>query len=813
MSTDDESVLATAPTRTVHGVTVDEPPESRVRTRGSMVSRYTILNRIGAGGMGIVYAAYDPDLDRRVALKLLHRGESEEASLRLVREAQALARLSHPNVVGVHEVGRDGEDVFVAMEFVEGDTLTAWLRDGPASGEILDVFEQAAKGLDAAHRAGLVHRDFKPDNVMLGRDGRVRVMDFGIALEVRKPAPPPEIAGGDRGGLEERLTGVDRMLGTPAFMSPEQILGEEVGPAADQYAFCLSLFRALYGRPAFGTTSFAERLEAMTEGALEFPSEVKGVPSAVQALLRRGLQPEPSARFDDMAAVIAVLQKAQAPRRRGLLFGGAAAVLLSLGAVAWLPGEEVCRGADLHLARVWNADRKASISAALESHDADYVDAAWARTSAAMQIWADDWVARHTDACEATRVRGEQSEARMDLRIGCLSEALTGLGAMTTVLERADAGVVASLHSIPDGLADLDRCDDVEALGIGIPTAQEADAVAEVRSSLATAFAQRWVGDYDGAMEAARQAEDLAAPLGFEPVQGEVHVMLGSLLEIKGDYVAAEEHLRQAREIAAATGQPPLLQEATIRLIYLVGYRQHRYAEALGMQDVARGLVRNDARAEAALVTNIGLVYRAKGDNDEARAHLKEAMELYERSYGPEAPKYADALRNYSVVADPEEAMALNRRALKITENALGPTHPDLARAHNKLGIRLRHAGHNEEAEAEYRAALTILDARDPFAGNVRTSLALALAAQKRYAEAETEARTALDIIIEAHGPNAERVIWARHNLAETLRGTKKWQEAEHQQQQALDLALKVLGEAHPKVPALQERLDLIRSR
>ncbi|HET6583005.1 MAG TPA: serine/threonine-protein kinase, partial [Nannocystaceae bacterium] len=223
--------------------------------RGTTLGRYVVLERIGSGGMGVVYAAYDPQLDRKVALKLLHAREERDGDsggrARVLREAQAMARLSHPNVVAVHDVGVVDDTLFVAMEFVEGVTLGHFIAAGSRRwNEVLDVFEPAGRGLAAAHAAGLVHRDFKPDNVMIGNDGRVRVMDFGLARAAAEITT--ESSEGSGGSIVE-LSGVDRLtrtgalVGTPAYMAPELLAGGNADARSDQFAFCVALHRALYG--------------------------------------------------------------------------------------------------------------------------------------------------------------------------------------------------------------------------------------------------------------------------------------------------------------------------------------------------------------------------------------------------------------------------------------------------------------------------------------------------------------------------------------------------------------------------------------
>jgi serine/threonine protein kinase len=225
---------------------------------GSRIGRYEVRRVVGGGAMGAVFAAFDPTLGREVALKLLIGGSADDPSQprradRLAREAKALARLSHPNVVAVYEVGTDDDRVYIAMEYVEGVTLREWIDAHPVGrrGEqraVVEMFQQAAAGLAAAHEVGLVHRDFKPDNALIGDDGRLRVADFGLAAWGRGAAKSDDaISGRDLEGARSS-TSVGQVVGTPAYMAPEQIVGAEVGPAADQFALCVSLFEALFGR-------------------------------------------------------------------------------------------------------------------------------------------------------------------------------------------------------------------------------------------------------------------------------------------------------------------------------------------------------------------------------------------------------------------------------------------------------------------------------------------------------------------------------------------------------------------------------------
>jgi len=245
----------------------------RFPTAGSRLGRYVILEKVGAGGMGEVYAAYDPHLDRKIALKIVHADrfdqKIEEVQGRLLREAQAMARLSHPNVLTVYDVQfaeQGAGDVVIAMEFIDGMTLGQWLRKQKRSWrEVLEIFCQAGEGLAAAHGAGLVHRDFKPDNVLVRKDGRVFVADFGLVRKMADTQLPSgaDVDGAAEGESQERyldsaLTRTGATLGTPAYMAPEQLLGEGVDARADQYAFCASLYEALYGERPYQAENLHE---------------------------------------------------------------------------------------------------------------------------------------------------------------------------------------------------------------------------------------------------------------------------------------------------------------------------------------------------------------------------------------------------------------------------------------------------------------------------------------------------------------------------------------------------------------------------
>jgi len=296
---------------------VASTPAIHVEQLSATLGHYQLERELGAGAMGVVYAAFDPELTRRIAIKVLRRERATtEAKERLLREARAMARLAHVNVVTVYEVGTAHGRDFVAMELIEGETLSEWLRGHRPAGAILDAFLAAGCGLAAAHAAGIVHRDFKPRNVLRSREGRVVVTDFGLACDVNAKAPDvddrvPSMAGEVALGSPE-LTATGTLLGTPPYMAPEQWCGTGVTAAADQFAYCVALWEAFAGeRPFRGPTlDDFRRQTAHGPAALD----ASRIPRWARGLLLRGMDPDPARRWPSMDALLARL--AVARRRR-----------------------------------------------------------------------------------------------------------------------------------------------------------------------------------------------------------------------------------------------------------------------------------------------------------------------------------------------------------------------------------------------------------------------------------------------------------------------------------------------------------------
>ncbi|MCY1013595.1 protein kinase [Nannocystis pusilla] len=558
---------------------------------GDRVGRYTVLHLVGAGAMGTVYAAYDPELDRRVALKLVHHGllagaTREAAAARLLREAQALARLSDPNIVTVFDAGRFEGQVFLAMEFVEGGTLRQWLaseRRDPA--QIVAMFVAAGRGLAALHGAGLVHRDFKPDNVLVGGDGRARVSDFGLVRvaatasveETFDPARPLPTA-------SEAMTRTGALLGTPAYMAPELWQGALADARSDQFAFCVALYEALQGvRP------FTPGALAGTAPGREV-ARVERIPAGLRAPLAIGLARAPERRHASMTALLDALGRglAGARRRRAALLLGLAGLVVALSAWGWqqvqareLAGRvAACVAAGARIDEVWGAAARAEVERSFLATGKAFAPATFARTVPWLDGWAADWRGAAEAACRAHTVEASWDAELRARAEDCLAEARAGFVALVDELRDADGVVLTQATNAAAELAPASACTQPAALRerAEVPQAQRS-AARELRVRLAGARSLQAVGDYDAALTAARAAVGAARASGLPGLVGEAEFRAAGLHEKRGDYPAAEAGLLRALAAAEEARARGLALAITTDLAYVVGYAAARPAE------------------------------------------------------------------------------------------------------------------------------------------------------------------------------------------------------------------------------------------
>lgn len=352
-------------------------------SQGQSVGRYVIVSTLGAGGMGVVYKAYDPELDRRVAIKVLRpplhaRSHVGTGRGRLIREAQALAQLQHPNVITVHDVGEHEDRVFIAMEYIDGITLREWSKDKHRSWrEVIDVLTAAGRGLQAAHAKQLVHRDFKPDNVMLegespAQSGRVLVLDFGLAAGPTRLVSPGA-TGSESGGASSTatLTVTGAVLGTPAYMAPEQYAAKPSDPRTDQFNFCVTLYETLYGERPFSGDNRAALVAACTSGSVRPAPPSTLVPQWIREVVVRGLAAAPEQRWPSMEVLLAALahDPTRSRRLRAVLGIGVIAVGLAVGGSLLADRNRLaaCRRTAERMNTVWNDEVRARVHAGISS--------------------------------------------------------------------------------------------------------------------------------------------------------------------------------------------------------------------------------------------------------------------------------------------------------------------------------------------------------------------------------------------------------------------------------------------------------------
>ncbi len=789
--------------------------------RGAALGRYVVLKCIGSGGMGVVYAAYDPELDRAIALKLLHgTGDTAQGAgrTRLLREAQAMARVAHPNVIGVHDVGTVGAQVFVAMELVDGVTLTEWLRASSRSlPQILGAFVAAGRGLTAAHAAGLVHRDFKPDNVLVSEDGRVRVTDFGLAQGPRSNAPgmegPPLVP--SESSAEVSRTKPGAVMGTPAFMSPEQQLGNDVDSRTDQFSFCVALYHAIYQEFPFAGATQNERFVEIIAGRVRPSKTGLRVPRELRRVLLRGLCAQPDQRYGSMDALLAEL--AIAPRRARLKWALAAA---TLGAACLAvfgsqrsrdAGLDRCDEGQRRVSLVWGKDRKERTRRAFLASAAPFAHDAWGGVEQTIDEYARGWGTMERDVCEARRARRERPEPSLALRSICLDRLLDETRALANVLENADAVVVENAAAAAHALTPLATCVSVDAVTRQVPPPEASNRarVEELRSKLDEIKAHLDAGKYVRGLELARSAAVMARAIGYRPALAEVLYLEGALHDQLADEQLAEQSLYEAAWTAEAGRDDRVAAQALTMLVWVVGYRQARYEVGHAFARTAGAAVaRNgsDPVVEGGLENNLGSLAWAEGKYGDALLHYERAAALWQKAFGLEHPFVANALNNAGLVLWNQgryaEAAAKIEVALRIRQTVLGAEHPSVASSFTNVGLILYSRARYSDSAAYYEKALAIeqkaLGANHLAVADVLNNLGLARHGEGRDEEASRLLKEGLRIRQEHRSAEHPDIANSLLNLGIVHHALGQDREAMRELEAARGLQLNALGPDHP---------------
>ncbi len=790
---------------------------------GSRVGRFQLLDQLGGGGMGVVWSAYDPELDRRVALKFVRADLADpEMLVRLQREAQALARVSHPNVIAVHDVGGDRARLYIAQEFVRGVDLARWLEQPRGQADILGVFVQAAHGLAAAHAAGIVHRDFKPANVLVGDDGRVRVLDFGLAREAATAEPSAidvMAETGAGGALATPLTAVGAVMGTPLYMAPEQHHGEVCDARGDQFGFCVALYDALYRElPFAGTTRYEIAMEVSAGNVRPAPKGTR-VPTWLRDVVCRGLRARPSDRFATMNELIDALGRDVSGRRRRRIAIAAgvvavAAIAVTSYLVAPRSNAEMCGGAERKLAGVWDDTRKARAQAAFAATGLPYASRLWERTEHDLGRYSDDWVAMSRDACRATRVTGEQSEDALDLRMSCLGERLQELRAAGDLFVAADAKVVERAGNIAGGLTSLADCANLDVLRAPMrPPADHATRarVDAIRDDIARARALERAGKYQDGLAVASSAVAAANQLEFLPTRAEALMTMGRAQIVTGHVHDAEPFLVDSFTTAIASRHDEIALRSATLLVTNVGEDGARPKEGEQWAKIARAVLarRPDDATNAARLDGVyGGLLDHEGRYDEALAVLRSSLATQLRVLGPDNFELS---RTHNLMAfalqdqgNYQGAIEEYDLAIAIVEKAVGPDHPDVAKFRGNRATVLADLGKYDDAIAEQRKVLAAREHTLPaghwLIGEVHANIGMSLYRENKLAEALAELRTAIAISEPALPPDSDEVADYHDELGLVLAGLHRYDEALAEHREALARFVRALGADHVKV-------------
>ncbi len=835
------------------------PPRARL-------GRFVLLRELGRGGMGVVLSAYDEQLDRKVAIKLLHADVSrdEAARTRLLREAQALARLSHPNVVQVHEAGVHEGKVFLVMEYVEGRTLRQWIDDEAPEGAgrwriVLEPMMAAGEGLAAAHAAGLTHRDFKPDNVLVGDDGRVRVADFGLATEradagsereddvTTEEGEPPRTAVTDEGSSPrplERVTRTGMAVGTVAYMPLEQLRGQVVDARSDQFSFCVTLFEALFGeRPFEGKTRAA--IEVAHEEGQRTPVDMRAVPRWLRQAVERGLSREPDARFGDMRGLLEAIGQRQRRRRLGVV-SAAVLVAAGIGVGASVRGgqgpavAEPCAEAGRTISETWNPEARARLEAALPPTLASF-------TGDALDGWAQRWTDTAVDACEQVHVEQIASSESLDVRGRCLDEQRARLGSMLRVLGeehvRSGPAVVEALGILeaPEGCL-LDRGDPLA--GLSVEQLEVHDRLMDRLIELdvvqsGVPVAERQVGVQAVYEDAGRE--------GLAEIQRRAAFLLGRLALLTADRHGAERWLGEAIDRAEQLELGDERARAWFRLIESVLFLEMESSRALWIWERAQHVLVPSAgpsRAHALSELARGRIALADDELDMAASRVDAGLaEL--AALGPSARlDLYRGLRLRTLVAtrqgDAELAMELSQRARDVLllgegSNDLGvqryddgralmrsgdlagarrvfaeaidqidrelPGSTQLARAYVAASAVEDALGDSEQAQAHAERADAIIREiaghEDPQRAGALSALGVAAFRQGRFEDSAASFELALRITERQPQPDPVELIDHQVNLAEAREALGQYREAAQLLDRAIPMLLARRGPDH----------------
>jgi len=758
--------------------------------------RYVVASEIGRGGMGTVYVAHDKTLGRDVALKLHRAGSGSD---RLHREAIAMAKLAHPNVVNVFEVASVDDRMYVAMEYVRGGTLRGWLAATPRSWrECIAMLVEAGRGLAAAHAAGLVHRDFKPENVLVGEDGRPRVGDFGLArTDHTAIAADPDV-------LATAMTVTGGLAGTPAYMAPEQLAGSAVDARSDQFAFAVVAWECLFGKRPFAGATLATLAIAIERH--ELVRSNRDVPDRVCRVIERALETSPDARYADMPALIAALQRAAAPRTtRNVIATVAAAAVIGAGAFLTYSAvmrhqrEVACTRAAEDVRALFAATARTAMQHGFLATGATYAPSAFAHASSVLDRYTGALADQAATVCRDR----DQPERVIAAREACLAAHTTELSSLVGELAHADLAMVQRAPDAAWAVFDPSPCTDAAPSSSAPLAAADATKLGDLKALSRTGRFKDGLALATPFLADARARKDKSLELDILMTLGQIQAEI--------DPPAAVATYHDADAIAEARGNDLDAAVALVALANSSGTDTHDYVTAHRQLDLARAKlarIGGNSAIEGQLSMTEAQILVWENRLGEAETAMRASVATLEKIYGPEHPSVGSAYGELTEVLRAEskndEALAAGRKTLAILTPALGEAHPTVAGAKMNLASVLAQTHHNDEARRLLGEADKIFVAaygsdhamRAAIYGNLGTVELV----DEHYDAALTAFLTARGIIERTAGPDAAEIAGVEHDVMEALGGLNRLDEALVAAQRAVAV-LEKLG------PAGQNRL------
>ena len=858
MADDSDKPVGLESTHLPPGGAGSPPPESEPGLESAeTIGRFRVVETIGRGGMGVVVAAFDPDLARRVAIKVLRPGAGVASDTtgraRLVREAQAMAQIAHPNVIAVHDVGTVDDNVYIAMELVDGDNLRVWQTERSLA-EIIEAYVQAGRGLAAAHDADLVHRDFKPDNVLVDGDGRARVTDFGLASAASEPVGGGEIKAeiSESTPLTASLTRTGALVGTPAYMAPEQHLGEAADARADQFSFCVALAEAIYGERPFAGDTYDELASNVVRGVHridELARREKKIPARVREVIERGLANQADDRYPSMEALLDALDRKP---RRTLAIGAAVLGVAGAGLAAALlfgvGGSDPCADEVAKLDAVWSPEVQTELRAAFVATGHPFAEARWSRVSSVLSGYASSWRERTTALC-----REPPADRRTrDRRALCRDQALATFRGLVSELPAVDArridGLAQGLLNVrlidcpelPDRMSAESRALRIplqvarvlQAVGLREVAAAKLDEL-EPKIEAAgddalradylywRAVSQMTAGKPDQALETAREVESVAARAERRPTRVRAALLAADAL-MQRDLSAAQVSVDRAASYLDGWDAPvrltATLELAAGRLAFFRGDWEQALARFKKMREV--GEAAGDELITIAADDGVGSALEKLG-------RVEEAVEIHDRNLAAQRRIYGDndeaVAQSHNHLASAlytlgqfDKALGHMDRAHQILAAVRGEGHPTVIIISRNSAELLAAVGRFDESLERARRVRDIAEksfgAESIAAADARQVVAIPLVFLERLDEALAELETARAIYDKQPNAPPPDVIAADTRLAEVLRKLGRHREALARAQAAVSETIRIDGPRSFRlaVPRKEEGLALL---